>query len=286
MTLSIEQITGTNFLYQRFTFERFLDDMETLGRRSLELWGIAPELYIPAMSDDDVRRTRHAVEERGMEVACLTPEQIMYPMNLASEARWERQAAITTYRRAAEVAAGLGARHLFLVPGTGREDLPRVAAWERSVEGLAEIAAYAATLGVECLLEPLQRRESNLVNDSVSLAAMLADVGSPNLFAVIDTVAMACAGEDVADCFRVLGDSIRHVHLIDGTPGGHMPWGRGQLPLDTYLAQLDAAGYDGLMTQELFGSLDALDPLAAHRESLEYVAARIDAMPSTPTLVG
>ncbi|WP_101844512.1 sugar phosphate isomerase/epimerase family protein [Zhihengliuella sp. ISTPL4] len=278
MTLSMEQMTGTNFLYQRFTFARFLDDMETLGRRKLELWGIAPELYVPALSDQDVSRISAAISERGMEVHCFTPEQIMYPMNLASEARWEREGAVATYRRAAEIAAGLGARFLFLVPGTGREDLPRDEAWERSVEGLAEVSAYAATLGIECLLEPLQRRESNLVNDAESLSAMLGDVDSPNLFVVIDTVAMACAGEDIARSFRVLGDRIRHVHLIDGTPAGHMPWGRGELPLATYLEQLDAAGYSGMMTQELFGSLDALDPLPAHRESLERIEATLRAM--------
>lgn len=275
MTLSMDQMTGTNFLYQRFTFSRFLDDMEVLGRRKLELWGVAPDLYVPAMSDQDVTRIRTAVAERGMEVYCFTPEQIMYPVNLASEARWEREGAIATYRRAAEVAAGLGARFLFLIPGTGREDLPRDEAWQRSVEGLAEIAEYAATLGVECLLEPLQRRESNLVNDAESLSAMLEDVGSSNLFAVIDTVAMACAGEDIDHCFQTLGELIRHVHLIDGTPGGHMPWGRGELPLVTYLSQLDAAGYTGMMTQELFGSLDALDPLPAHRESLEHIATTL-----------
>lgn len=279
MTLSMDQMTGTNFLYQRFTFNRFLDDMETLGRRKLELWGVAPDLYVPAMSDQDVTRLRTAVADRGMEVYCFTPEQVMYPMNLASEARWEREGAVTTYRRAAEVAAGLGARFLFLIPGTGREDLSREEAWNHSVEGLRDIAAYAATLGVECLLEPLQRRESNLVNDAESLSAMLDDVGSDNLFAVIDTVAMACAGEDISRCFEVLGDRIRHVHLIDGAPAGHMPWGRGKLPLARYLGQLDAAGYSGMMTQELFGSLDALDPLPAHRESLDYIEATLRAMP-------
>lgn len=278
MTLSMDQLTGTNFLYQRFTFGRFLDDMEALGRRRLELWGIAPDLYVPALRDADVSRLRATIDDRGMGVHCFTPEQIMYPMNLASEARWERESAVMTYRRAAEVAVGLGARYLFLVPGTGREDLPREDAWKRSAEGLAEIADHAESLGVECLLEPLQRRESNLVNDASSLSAMLADVGSDNLFAVIDTVAMACAGEDIETCFRELGDRIRHVHLIDGTPAGHLPWGRGSLPLTTYLEQLDAAGYTGMMTQELFGSLDALDPLAAHRESLEYIEARMGAV--------
>ncbi|WP_336626325.1 MULTISPECIES: sugar phosphate isomerase/epimerase family protein [unclassified Microbacterium] len=280
MSISLDQMTGTNFLYQRFTFGRFLDDMEALGRRRLELWGIAPDLYVPALEDGDVQRMRWRIEDRGMSVHCFTPEQIMYPVNLASEAGWERRGGIATYRRAAEVAAGLGAEFLFLVPGTGREDLSREEAWDRSRNGLEEISEYAATLGVRCLLEPLQRRESNLVNNSSDLNAMLNDVASDNLFAVIDTVAMAMSSETIADCFRVLGDRVRHVHLVDGAPSGHMPWGRGKLPLAQYLAELDEAGYDGMMTQELFGSLDALDPLPAHRESLDYIAARIGEMAS------
>lgn len=261
MALSMDSFTGSNFSYQHLPFTRFLDDMVELDRRAVELWGIAPEFHIPELGADDLHRVATLLHERGLSVACITPEQVVYPVNIASPSPWLRRRSIDMFRRSAEVAAELGSPLLFLTPGRGFEDEPIADAWQRSAEALQEIAAYAATLGVRCLLEPLQRVESNLVNDSAATARMLADVGDPTLGVALDTVAMAVAGETVADYLSAFGDRILHVHLIDGTPAGHLAWGDGGLPLDEYLRALDVGGYAGHITFELFGDGSyALDP--------------------------
>ncbi|GAA2777223.1 sugar phosphate isomerase/epimerase family protein [Nonomuraea dietziae] len=180
---------------------------------------------------------------------------------MASPVTWLRAASIAMFRRAAELAAELGAELLLLTPGRGFEDEPLEAAWRRSVDAVGEIAAYAETLGVACVLEPLQRVESNLVNDSRTLARMLDEIGSSNVGAVLDTVGMAVAGESVDDYFDSLGDRVRHVHLVDGSPAGHLAWGDGRLPLAEYLTALERRGYGGRMTFELFGDgTYAFDP--------------------------
>ncbi|GAA2375172.1 TIM barrel protein [Nonomuraea africana] len=253
MTLSLQQLTGSNFGYQHLPFERFLDDAADLGRERLELWGIAPHFHVPQVSDAEARAVRRAAASRGLGVHCLTPEQVSYPVNVASPVTWLRAASIAMFRRAAELGAELGAELLLLTPGRGFEDEPLEAAWRRSVDAIGEITAYAGTLGVACVLEPLQRVESNLVNDSRTLARMLDEIGSPNLGAVLDTVGMAVAGEGVDDYFDSLGDRVRHVHLIDGSPAGHLAWGDGELPLAAYLSALERRGYGGHMTFELFG---------------------------------
>ncbi|GGS85937.1 AP endonuclease [Planobispora rosea] len=253
MTLSLQQITGSNFAYQHLPFERFLDDAAALGRERVELWGVAPHFHIPQVSDAEARAVRRRLESRGLAVHCLTPEQVMYPVNIASPVTWLRAASIGMFRRAAELCAELGAELLLLTPGRGFEDEPVEAARRRSADAVGEIAAYAAALGVTCVLEPLQRVESNLVNDSRTLAEMIDEVGAANLGAVLDTVGMAVAGESVDDYFDTLGDRVRHVHLIDGRPAGHLAWGDGELPLADYLAALQRRGYRGSMTFELFG---------------------------------
>ncbi|AIS02147.1 sugar phosphate isomerase/epimerase family protein [Streptomyces glaucescens] len=258
------RLTGSNFAYQHLRFDRFLDDAVALGRERLELWGIAPHLHIPRVGDAEARDLRRRIEERGLSAYCLTPEQVMYPVNVASPVGWLRAWSIALFRRAAEICAELGAEKLLLTPGRGGEDEPVDAAWRRSVDAIGGIAAYADTLGVTCVLEPLQRVESNLVNDSPTLAAMLDEIGAGRLGAVLDTVTMAVAGETVDDAFAALGDRIQHVHLVDGRPAGHLAWGDGVLPLDDYLRALRRHGYDGWMTFELFGDgTYALDPRAA-----------------------
>ncbi|GIH79546.1 sugar phosphate isomerase/epimerase family protein [Planobispora longispora] len=272
MTLSLQQITASNFAYQHLPFERFLDDAAALGRERVELWGVAPQFHIPQVSDAEARALRRRLGTRGLAVHCLTPEQVMYPVNIASPVTWLRAASVGVFRRAAELGAELGAELLLVTPGRGFEDEPVEAARRRAADAIGEIAAYAATLGVTCVLEPLQRVESNLVNDSRALAAMIDEVGAANLGAVLDTVAMAVAGETVDDYFDALGDRVRHVHLIDGKPAGHLAWGDGELPLAGYLAALERRGYTGSMTFELFGDgTYAFDPRPAVERCLAAV---------------
>lgn len=264
MSISLDQITGSNFSYQHLPFERFLDDMVDLGRTRLELWGIAPQLHIPQLSVEEARGIRRRIAERGLAVHCLTPEQVIYPVNVASPSRWLRESSIAMFRHAAELCVELEAPLLFLTPGRGFEDEPADAAWRRSVDAVGDIAAHAAALGVDCVLEPLQRIESNLVNDAATLARMLDEIAAPNLGAALDTVAMATAGDTVDGYFAALGGRIRHVHLIDGKPNGHLAWGDGELPLGHYLEALGRHGYDGCLTFELFGDgTYALDPRPA-----------------------
>src|SRR5699024_5938098 len=104
-----------------------------------------------------------------------------------------RDASIALMRRAADICAELEIPLLFLTSGRGFENESREEAWARSVDALGQITSYAADLGVTCVLEPLQRHESNLANNSSDLTRMLGEVGAPNLGVALDTVAMATA---------------------------------------------------------------------------------------------
>ncbi len=149
-----------------------------------------------------------------------------------------RRASIDRFKRGADICAALDARYLFLTPGRGFENEDPRAAWARSSEALAEIADHARQAGVRCLLEPLQRVESNIVTDAASLHRMFLEIGAETVDIVLDTVAMATAGDTVADYLRLFGQRIAHVHVVDGSPSGHLVWGDGTLPLGRYLSEL------------------------------------------------
>lgn len=275
----VERVTGSNFSYQHLPLQRCFDDMAALGRTEFELWGVAPHAHVPWLTDAEARAIRDAAAERGLRIACFTPEQVAYPVNIASPSRRLREESIAMFHRAAEITVELGAGMLFLTSGRGGEDERRDAGWARAADAIGDIAGYAQALGLECVLEPLQRVESNLVNDAADAARMLRDVGASNLGVALDTVAAAVAGDTVDDYFSLLGEKVRHVHLIDGTPAGHLAWGEGRLPLAEILAALDRYGYQGHATIELFGDGHyALDPRDAVERSLVAVAAASDAL--------
>lgn len=251
--ISLNQLTGSNFSYQHRSLDECFDDLAGLGRTSVELWGIAPQFHVPWASDAEARVVRQKAAARGLEIVCLTPEQVIYPVNIASPDTRLQAASVAMFKRAAELAVELGATRLFLTPGRGFEGEPMEPAWRRSIDALGEITNYAGGLGLNCLLEPLQRVESNLINTSADLARALEDIGAANLAVALDTVAMAVAGETVDDYFSLLGDRVGHVHLIDGTPDGHLAWGDGELPLVEILQGLNRHEYRGWITVELFG---------------------------------
>ena len=269
----MEQVCGSNFAYQHHTLQRCLDDMVDVGRTRIELWCVAPHLHLPETDAERLQQVRTLLRERELSLACLTPEQVSYPVNLASGAEWLRQRSLQLFLRAAEVCSELESPLLFLTAGRGYEDEPAGPAWERSVAGLQAITARSAELGVSCVLEPLQRVESNLVTDVQSLTRMLHDVGSPELGVVIDTVAMAVAGDTVNDYGEAFGDRIRHVHLVDGAPSGHLAWGDGTMDLAGILRDLSGLEYRGAMTFELFGDGSyALEPRPAIEKCLDAFA--------------
>jgi fructoselysine 3-epimerase len=267
--LDVDQICGSNFAYQHHTLERCLNDMVELGRRKVELWGIAPHLHIPNADKHEVGNVLKLLRERELSVACITPEQVAYPVNIASGADWLRESSLQLFLRAAEISSDLESPLLFLTSGRGYEDEPLETAWERSVLALQAITERASELGVSCVLEPLQRVESNLVTDVSSLKRMLDDVGHPDLGVVIDTVALAVAGDAISDYGRSFGGKVRHVHLIDGSPAGHMAWGDGTLDLTAILRELGQLEYKESLTFELFGDGSyAIDPRAAFQKCL------------------
>lgn len=274
--LAFRQLIGANFGFQHVPFEVAARAMRRFGFSEIELWGIAPHLDLFHADAARIASVRATLAEAELEVRCFTPEQVLYPINIASGDAALRRDSIDRFRRAADICATLGARYLFLTPGRGFETEDRRAAWARSVAALSEIVGHAAALGVRCLLEPLQRIESNLVNDVSDLRRMFTELGSDTIDIVLDIVAMATAGDTVADYVESFGRRLAHVHVVDGTPSGHLVWGDGVLPLATYLGELAAAGFQGTLTFEPFGNGSyALDPVAAWQRNIDAIGPHL-----------
>jgi protein FrlC len=274
--LKREQLLGANFSFQHHSFRWTAERLSELGFRRMELWGIAPHLDL---FQDDRGRLRDVIsilDDCGLSVHCFTPEQVLYPINIASGDKAYREASVERFIRAADIAAELGAKYLFLTPGRGFENEDRERGWAHSVQSLDRIAGHARQAGLRCLLEPLQRLESNLVNDVADLERMWRELSADNVDLVLDLVAMATAGDNVADYLARFGERLAHVHIVDGTPAGHLVWGDGNLPLKDYIAALDAVDFNGAFTFEPFGNGSyALDPVAAWKRCLSAIAPHL-----------
>lgn len=270
--LNPSQLIGANFSFQHYPFEQVAKIMQGLGMREMELWGVAQHLDLFHASDARVAAVHRILRDHGLSVWCFTPEQVLYPINIASGDADLRQASIDRFCRGADICAELGARYLFLTSGRGYETEPAEAAWARSADSLSRIADHAKANGIRCLLEPLQRVETNVLLNARDLRRMMDEIGADNIDVVLDTVALATAGDTVADYMRLFGKHLAHVQVVDGNPAGHLVWGDGNLPLGDYIGALIAAGYTGKITFEHFGNGSyALDPVSAWRRSFAAI---------------
>lgn len=71
---------------------------------------------------------------------------------------------------------------------------------------------------------------------------------------VMDTSHCAVAGIDILDMWRALSHKIVHLHVADNFGNGkdsHAPIGSGVLPLEPFLAEVGASGWQGTITLEL-----------------------------------
>ncbi|MBN9272511.1 MAG: sugar phosphate isomerase/epimerase, partial [Mesorhizobium sp.] len=157
--LKRRQLIGANFSFQHHPFRWTAEKLSAMGFDRMEFWGIAPHLDLFHDNRARLAEVKSILADNGLSVRCFTPEQVLYPINIASGDSAYREASVERFMRAADISAELGATYLFLTPGRGFECESRQTAWEHSVASINRIAAHARSLGVSCLLEPLQRLE-------------------------------------------------------------------------------------------------------------------------------
>ncbi len=249
--LSISQLAAMNMHYARYSLETFLDSVAQLGFTQFELWGGAPHFYYPSHCGPAVAQLRRQAESRELSIVCVTPEQCIYPYNIASAQREFREESVAYFNGWIRLTAELGVKKMLCGPGWGLLDQPIEEAWRYAVDSLEQMTRQAEKCGVTLAFEILLPNESNLVNDLASTVRMMREIDSPHFMCCVDTVPVCREGKTLEDYFQALGDRIVHIHLNDGTPTGHMTWGDGNQPLEDHLQTLSRHNYSGAITLEL-----------------------------------
>lgn len=238
---------------------------------NIELWGGFPHLYSEDLTLKDAARIRRDIDSYGLHLVCYTPEQLMYANNIAASEPDIRKRSIDYYMKNIEITKELGTNFMLMTSGWGYYDEPIAEAWNYSRESLAALAKRAEKFGVTLLLEPLQPFESNLVTNVQTLKKMLQEINMDSIKGMLDIVAMAVAGDTVQDYFETLGADLLHIHLIDGTPSGHLAVGDGSLPIKRYLEEIDRFQYQDYLSLELAASSYYIEPDKALQHSLKNI---------------
>ena len=271
-----DRLAGMNMNFNFYPFSYFLDAVTMAGLKNIEIWAGYPHLYSGYDSLLKVQQMASDIKSRELNVVNYTPEALIYPFNVASADKIVQAATLDFYKRNLEYASVLDCHNFLMIGGWGYYNQSIEDAEKRSVDMLSIISEYAGACGVTLLLEPLQYKESNIVIDLKSLQRMLHAVNSPYMKPMLDTVQMVSAGDTIDAYFDAFGQNLKHIHLTEGCPTGHLAWGDGNLPLKDFLHDIEKNDYQGFITLEV--SSDATDPRPAFDRGLKYVEGTLASM--------
>lgn len=146
---------------------------------------------------------------------------------------------------ALDYALELGVRRLHCLAGR----LPPGVAQERAhaayVANLRHAAARCQEHGIALLIEAINDRDvpGYFLTGTRQAAAVIEEVGAPNLYLQYDIYHMQRMEGELADTIRRYQPLIRHIQLAD-VPGRHQP-GTGEINFPFLFRLLDELGYEG-----------------------------------------
>lgn len=246
-----EQIAGMNIHYLFYPLEYFLDVQKEVGIKTIELWAGAPHFYLDSMTYQDCKSVKKKIEDRGLQVKVLTPENCTYQYQVAAQTPELFEKSYQYFCNGLRAASELGCPIMQINSGWGYWNEDREEAWKRSREMLSRLAEEAKKYDICLAMESLRPQESQLVITLKDAKRMFDEINHPNLKILIDTTAMSVAGETIDDWFDVFGDEVIHTHFIDSNPYGHLAWGFGNRSMKEYLEALARHNYTGYLGQEL-----------------------------------
>ena len=136
--------------------------------------------------------------------------------------------------------------------------------YEKFIKILVEASIQAAKVNVRLALEPLNRYETNIINNVREGLAFLQTAGMGNLGLVLDTYHMNIEEKDCGAAVEAAGEKLFHLHLGDSN---RLPPGKGHFDFQSVIKALKAINYQGYLSAELISKPDAD---AAGFETAEY----------------
>lgn len=271
--LDASRLAASNLHYFYDSLETAFRGMADAGYRNVEFFAGTPHFFVDPEAHLDCGPVRRLAAEYGLTIRALHPETLSGRYSLCVKDPDWRAMSMAWFRRNLEAAAQMGAELVTMEAVGAVLDEPGRGARERCGENLQTLAEYAGELGLPLALATTPRDRPGCAHTLAELLSLLREVDSPSLKALLSVPAMAAEGETIPQWFACMGGEIVHLHFCDARPGGSQVWGRGILPLDRLLKQLEEAGYRGLLSQYLDNDSYQEEPAEADRENMAALAA-------------
>jgi sugar phosphate isomerase/epimerase len=256
-----------------FPLEEAIREIAAAGYQGIEILCDTPHAVPGTLTPQRVREIADAVERAGMRISNLNAFPTFH-MGDSYHPSWihpgEAERRIEYTRRCLALAGAWGVPHLSTLPGGVLDDgMHREEALARFREGLESLYDDCRRAGAKILIEP----EPGLLIETSEQFRELARQLDPQCVGLnFDVGHFFCVEEDPAALVPRLAGWTAHYHLEDIHENRfhyHLAPGRGAIDLEGVLQAIEATGYGGFVTVEVYPRAD--DPVAAARESIQYL---------------
>jgi sugar phosphate isomerase/epimerase len=271
--------------YMQFSIEETIERIAGLGYAGLELLADVPHAWPAGLLPGRTRAIRECLDRFGLEIANVNG----FMMNAVADPRqpyWHpswiepdpdyRAIRREHTKRALHLAAELGAPSIQTEPGGPlREGEVWAAAAEVFYRELMPCVEVAEKEQVFLLIEP---EPGLLVERFEQYLEFAGRVDSPWLGLNFDIGHAFCVGEDPVQWIPRMAEHTKHYHIEDIAATrrhAHLIPGRGAIDLGAALHEIEASGYDGWVTVELYPYVD--NPDDAGREAKSFLEAALEA---------
>jgi D-psicose/D-tagatose/L-ribulose 3-epimerase len=224
-----------------------IDKVARMGFDVIELGFFSAD---PPFKVADVRQRLKDVGISAGVCSFLSAERDISSVDAASRARgveFMKAMIATTAALGGEILSGPLYAELFRKRYLPKDE--RAREWERAVGSLREIARSAQTQGVTVALEPLNRFETDFMNQSEQGVRLAEDVGANAVGILLDTFHMGIEEKSQSEAIRRAGKHLKHFHACENDRGSP---GSGQVNWDSVRDALKSINYDGVVAIEGF----------------------------------
>jgi 5-keto-L-gluconate epimerase len=140
-----------------------------------------------------------------------------------------------------------------------------------AVDTLRRCAEIAGDLGINLLVEPINRYETNFINSYQDGVELIEEVGHPSIKLLLDTFHMNIEEVDPRLSIRNAVDKLGYVHFADNNRRAP---GQGHINFPALLQSLTDIGYQGFITAEILPIPDDATALLQAGQYLQTLVHR------------
>lgn len=230
----------------------YWDDLETSMAKAAALGFDAVELFTPAADTVSPEQLTALTRRYGLQVAAVGTGagKVLHGLTLTDPDPQIRAdavafiAAMISFGSTVGAPAIIGSMQGNVAPGIDKEQ-----SLQWLADGLNELGRHAEEHGVTLIYEPLNRYETNLINDLNTGVAFIRTLTTNQVMLLADLFHMNIEERSLPESIRAAGASIGHVHFADSN---RRPIGMGHTAMDEIATALKAIGYSGYISAEAF----------------------------------